>query len=68
MLHSPTAEPRFFVSVGTTQNGVKFGKIRSRKYCSSGHKARAIQKVRKLAESKMQKHKMGVLLYFLKIS
>ena len=30
--------------------------------------ARAIQKVCKLAENKMQEHKIGVLLYFLKTS
>jgi len=30
--------------------------------------ARATQKVCKRAENKMQKHKIGVLLYFLKIS
>ena len=68
MLHSATAEPRFYVSVGTTQNGVKFGTVRSKKYCSYGHMARAIQRVHKLAENKMQKHKIGVLLYFLRIS
>jgi hypothetical protein len=66
-LHSATAEPRFYVSVGTTQNGIKFGTVRSRKYCSYGHMVRAIQKLCKLAENKMQKHKLGVLLYFVKI-
>lgn len=32
------------------------------------HMATTIQKVHKLAENKMQKHKIGVLLYLLKIS
>ena len=48
MLHSATAEPQFYVSVGTTQNGIKFGTVRSRKYCCYGHMARAVQKERKL--------------------
>jgi hypothetical protein len=69
-LEAPDIDGRIHktVSVGTTQNGVKFGTVRSRIYCSYRHMARAIQKVSKLAENKMQEHKIGVLLYFLKIS
>jgi hypothetical protein len=67
MLHSATAEPRFYVSVGATQNGIKFGTVGSSKYCSYGwHIARAVQKVCKIAENKMQRRGFTALFRYLK--